>query len=227
MQTESDSKEIIDALFKVGAHFGYSKTRRHASVKKYIFGTKNKVDIIDLEKTVPQLEVAKKVLQDIKAGGKIALFVGTKPEARESVKNTAIELGMPYVAERWVGGLLTNWAEVKKRIVYFDELRTKKEKNELSMYTKKEILMIEKDLERMAHNFLGLIGMKRLPDLLVVIDPRKEHIAVTEGEKMNIPVVALLNTDCDVNKIQYPIMANDASRGSIAYFLTSLKEALQ
>lgn len=221
-----NQKDTIDALFKVGAHFGYSKTRRHSSAKKFIFGTKNKVDIIDLEKTYVMLEDAKKVMHDLKAGGKIILFVGTKPEAREIIRSTASSLGMPYVADRWVGGLLTNFPEVKKRIAYFEEIRTKKEKCELDMFTKKERLLIEKDLERMTHNFGGVSNIKRVPDAMFVVDPKKEHIAVTEALKSGIPVVAIANTDCNLKAVNFPILANDGSRGSIEYIVNTLKEAL-
>lgn len=221
-----NQKDTIDALFKVGAHFGYSKTRRHSSAKKFIFGTKNKVDIIDLEKTYVMLEDAKKVMRDLKAGGKTILFVGTKPEAREIIRSTASSLGMPYVADRWVGGLITNFPEVKKRIAYFEEIRTKKEKGELDMFTKKERLLIEKDLERMTHNFGGVSNIKRVPDAMFVVDPKKEHIAVTEAIKSGIPVVAIANTDCNLKAVNFPILANDGSRGSIEYIVNTLKEAL-
>ncbi len=221
-----NQKDTIDALFKAGAHFGYSKTRRHSSAKKFIFGTKNKVDIIDLEKTFVMLENAKKVMADLKAGGKIILFVGTKPEAREIIRSTASSLGMPYVADRWVGGLLTNFPEVKKRIAKFEDIKTKKEKNELDMFTKKERLLIEKDLERMTHNFGGVSTMKRIPDAMFVVDPKKEIIAVTEALKSGIPVIALLNTDCDLKSVTFPILANDGSRGSIGYIVDTLKETL-
>ena len=221
-----NQKDTIDALFRVGAQFGYSKTRRHSSAKKFIFGTKNKVDIIDLEKTYVMLEDAKKVMHDLKAGGKIILFVGTKPEAREIIRSTASSLGMPYVADRWVGGLLTNFPEVKKRIAYFEDIRTKKEKGELDMFTKKERLLIEKDLERMTHNFGGVANIKRVPDAMFVVDPKKEHIAVTEALKSGIPVVAIANTDCNLKAVNFPIIANDGSRGSIEYIVNTLKEAL-
>ncbi len=212
----------IDAMFQAGAHFGYSKTRRHASVAKRIFTTKNRVDIIDIEKTALELEKALAFLSDLRANGKIILFVGTKPEAKNIIKAAAERIGMPYVSERWVGGALTNFSEIKKRIARLVDLRDKKSKNELDIYTKKERLLIDKEIADMEKNFSGIVDMKKMPDAMLLIDPKKEHIAVTEATKMHIPTVALLNTDCDMKAVTYPIVGNDASTSSINYFVSEL-----
>jgi small subunit ribosomal protein S2 len=218
-------QNIIEEMFRAGVHYGYSKSRRHPSVSPYVFTTKNGVDIINIEKTHELLEKALEAVSKFATSGKTILFVGTKPEARQQVIETALVLNMPYVGERWVGGALTNFPEIKKRIVKLLDLRGQKEKGELDKYTKKEQLLIDKEMADMTRNFQGLIGITRTPDAVFVVDPKKEHIAVTEAKKMNLPVIALLNTDCNLKQVEYPIVANDASISSITFFLSKIKEA--
>ena len=219
------TQNIIEEMFRSGVHYGYSKSRRHPSTTPYIFATKNGVDIIDIEKTQELLEKALEAVSKFAASGKTILFIGTKPEARQQIIETALALNMPYVSERWVGGALTNFPEIKKRIIKLLDLRSQKEKKELDKYTKKERLLIDKEMDDMTKNFQGLTGITRIPDVVFVVDPKKEHIAVTEARKMNLPVIALLNTDCNLKQIQYPIIANDASVSSITFFLSKIKEA--
>jgi len=214
-----------EEMFKVGVHYGYSKSRRHPSASNYIFGTKNGVDIINIEKTNELLEKAVEAVSRFASTGKTILFVGTKPEARQQIIETALALNMPYVSERWVGGALTNFPEIKKRIVKLLDLRSQKEKGELDKYTKKEKLLINREMDDMTKNFQGLTGITKTPDVLFVIDPKKEHIAVTEAKKMNLPIIALLNTDCNLKQVEYPIIANDASVSSISFFLSKIKGA--
>lgn len=215
----------IEEMFRAGAHYGYSKSRRHPSTAPYVFTTKNGVDIINLEKTNDLLEKALEQISKYAEGGKTILFVGTKAEARQQIIESALLLNMPYVGERWVGGSLTNFPEIKKRITKLLELREQKEKNGLDKYTKKERLLIDKEMEDMTRNFQGLTGINRVPDLLFVIDPKKEHLAVAEAHKMNIPVIALANTDCNLKQTDYPIVANDASISSISFFISLVKDA--
>jgi small subunit ribosomal protein S2 len=219
------TQNLLEEMFKAGVHYGYSKSRRHPSVSPFIFTTKNGVDIINIEKTNELFEKAIEAVSKFAASGKTILFIGTKPEARQQIIETALALNMPYVGERWVGGSLTNFPEIKKRIIKLLDLRDKKEKGELEKYTKKERLLIDKEMEDMTKNFQGLTGITRIPDAIFVIDPKKEHIAVTEAQKMNLPVVALLNTDCNLKQVEYPIIANDASVSSITFFLSKVKEA--
>lgn len=219
------TQNIVEEMFRSGVHYGYSKSRRHPSVASYIFTTKNGVDIINIEKTYELFEKALEEVTKLAASGKTILFIGTKPEARQQIVETALALNMPYVSDRWVGGALTNFPEIKKRIVRLLDLREQKEKGGLDKYTKKERLLIEKEMEDMTKNFQGLTGITKTPDAVFVVDPKKEHIAVTEAHKMNLPVIALLNTDCDRRKVEYPIVANDASVSSISFFLTKIKEA--
>lgn len=215
----------IEEMFKKGAHYGYSKSRRHPSTTQYIFATKNGVDIINIEKTYELFEKAIEQVTKLAATGKTILFVGTKAEARQQIIETALALNMPYVSERWVGGSLTNFPEIKKRITKLLDLRDQKEKGGLDKYTKKERLLIDREMDDMTKNFQGLTGITKTPDVMFVIDPKKEHIAVTEAHKMNLPVIGVLNTDCNLKQVEFPIIANDASVSSITYFLEAVKDA--
>ncbi len=217
--------DIIDAMFKAGAHFGYQKSRRNASVAPYIYGTKNKTEIIDLEETVKMLEKAKDFVTELSKLGKQILFVGGKNEARNTVKIGAMSVDMPYVDGRWIGGTITNTTEIKKRVAKFEDLQRQKEKGELSKYTKKEKMLIEKEIDNLDIMFSGIVGMKDLPKALFVIDPKKENIAVSEAKKVGIPVIALANTDCNIKEIDYPIVANDASVSSISFFISEIVKA--
>jgi len=221
------NNERIDEMFKAGAHFGYSKTRRHASVAPYIFGVKNRVEIIDLEKTDDLLEKVITVVSTLAKEGKQVLFVGGKNEARQALRITAESIGMPFVDGRWIGGTLTNFPEIKKRLIKLDDLVRQKEKGELTKYTKKERLMIDREIANLERFFSGISSLKDLPKALVVVDSNKEIIAVTEAQKMNIPVIALCGTDCDVTDIDYPIVANDASVSSITFFVNEIAKAYQ
>ncbi len=216
---------LVDEMFKAGAHFGYSKTRRHPSIVRYIFTTKNKVDIIDLEKSIDLLEKAEAFVEDCAKKGKVILFVGVKPEAKEIVKEMADKIGMPYVCQRWVGGVLTNFPEIKKRIDRLADLKEKKENGELEKYTKKERLLIDEEIAKMHGLFFGLANMKKIPDALFVVDAKKEHIAVLEAVKVNIPVISLVNTDTNIKDIAYPIVGNDSSRSSIKFFIERIVKA--
>lgn len=219
------TQNIVDEMFQAGVHYGYSKSRRHPSVSEYIFTTKNGVDIINIEKTEELFNKTLEAVIKLATSGKTILFVGTKPEARQQIIETALALNMPYVGERWVGGALTNFPEIKKRIIKLIDLRDQKEKGGLDKYTKKERLLIDREMADMTKNFQGLVGITRTPDVVLVIDPKKEHIAVTEARKMNLPVIALLNTDCNLKSIEYPVVANDASVSSITFFLSKIKDA--
>lgn len=224
--TKSDSKNI-EALFEVGAHFGLIRSRRHPSSKPYIFGVKNKIEIFDLEKTDYMLQKAKAFIADIaKQGGNI-LFVGGKNEARDAIQNGALKSGMPFVAGRWLGGTLTNFPEIKKRIARLDDLTTQKEKGELGKYTKKERLLIDREIIKLHKSFSGLSSMKMLPKALFVIDPKREEIAVKEAQRLHIPVIALASSDCDMRSVENPIPGNDASVMSITYFVNEIVNAIE
>lgn len=221
------STDVIDSMFRAGAHFGYSRARRHASVKPFLFGSKDGVDIIDLEATAAMLTRALTFIEELGKAGKTLIFVGTKNEAKQIVEMAAKELDMPYVVSRWVGGTLTNWSEIRKRTARLKELSSKFEKGELEKYTKKERLLFERELETLQNEFGGIVALENLPGALVIIDPREEHIAVEEAIKMKVPTVALLNSDCNKNEITYPVLANDAALESMRFFLGKVKEAYQ
>jgi small subunit ribosomal protein S2 len=221
----SNTSNKIDAMFQAGTHFGYSKSRRHPSTAPFIFSTKNGVDIINIEKTEAELDKVLAYVSSLAQSGKTIMFVGTKAEARHATEIAALALGMPYVIERWIGGTLTNFPEIKKRITKLLDLRAQKEKGGLEKYTKKERLLIDREMEDMTRNFEGVTGLTKSPDVMFVIDPKKEHIAVTEAHKVNIPVIGILNTDCNIKDVEYPIVANDGSVTSINFFLEAITEA--
>lgn len=216
-----------EALAKAGLQYGYSRTRRHPSIKPYIEGNHNGVDFINLEKTEEQLKNAISFLTSVQGAGKTILFVGVKPEIRQIIKEVALSLNAPYIAERFIGGTLTNFPQMKKRIEKLHDLLSKKEKGELSVYTKKEQLLIQRDIERLDRDFGGISTLTNLPAAIVVVDPRHESMCVKEAKVLHIPVVALANTDCTIDGIEYPIVGNDGSVGAVRFVLETLKESLQ
>lgn len=221
----AQNKDIVGELFKAGAHFGFVKSRRHPSVKPFIFGSKNNIEIFDLEKTSKELEKAIAFIEGKGREGALGLLLGGKSEAREAVKLAAAELEMPYVAGRWIGGTLSNFSEIKKRIAKLEELVDQREKGELSKYTKKERLLIDRDIEKLTQYFGGLARLKSLPKFLIIVDPKKELNALLEARGLNIPVVGLAGSDTNLYEIDYAIPANDASRQSIGFVLAKLTEA--
>lgn len=215
----------IEGLFQAGAHFAYSKSKRHPSAAPFIFGSKARVEIFDLEKTNEALEKAKAYLESLGKEGKQILFVSGKNEAKEATKKAAEAIHMPYVAGRFIGGSLTNFPQIKKRVEKLERLLSERERGELTKYTKKERLLIDREIKSLEEMFGGIVSMKALPAALFVIDSKREHIAVAEATQMKIPVIALSNSDCDLSEVTYPIPGNDSSRASIEYFLQELVSA--
>ncbi|MES3031904.1 MAG: 30S ribosomal protein S2 [Patescibacteria group bacterium] len=222
---KGDTDTLIEKMFRAGAHYGYSKTRRHPSVSKYIYATKNKGDIIDLEKTSVMLEGATEFVKSLAVQGKTVLFVGTKPEAKEVTKSVAESLNMPYVTERWIGGTLSNFTEIKKRITELENYQKDSKDGGLDKYTKKERVVLAKKMEKLARYYTGLLGLKKAPDALFVVDARAEHIAATEAKNRDIPVISLVNSDSNIKGIDYPIVGNDSSIPSIKFFAVHLSNA--
>lgn len=216
----------IEALKKAGLQYGYSRTRRHPSIKPFIEGNANGVDFIKLESTKKQLEEAIVYLKSVSASGKVILFVGVKPEIRQSIKEIALSLNAPYIAERFIGGTLTNFPQMKKRIEKLHDLLKKKETGELAVYTKKEQLLIQRDIDRLDRDFGGISALTNIPAAIVVIDSRHESMCIKEAKHLHIPVVALSNTDCTIEGIQYPIVGNDGSVSAVRYVLEAIKNAL-
>lgn len=217
----------VEKLAEAGVHYGYSRTRRHPSAKPFIHANKNGTDFIDLEKTAVQLEEAVQFLTSIKGAGKTILFVGVKPEIRQLVKEVALSLNAPYIAERFIGGSLTNFPQMKKRVDRLQDLLKKKETGELAVYTKKEQLLLQREIDRLDRDFGGVSQMSNLPAAIVIVDPRHEVMCVREAKMCRIPVVALANTDCTLEGIEYPVVGNDGSLASVRLFLDTLKESLQ
>lgn len=220
-----DKNSMIEAMFKVGAHFGLAKARRHPSTKPFTFGVKNNIEIFDLEKTNEAFEKAKAFIASVAASGKQVLFVAGKSEAIVPVKNAAGKIAQPVVGGRWIGGTLTNFPQIRKRIEKYENRLKEKEKGELAKYTKKERLLIDREIDKLEMLFGGIVSMKDKPGALVVVDPKKEHIAVEEARQMGVPVIAIASSDCDLSLVQYPIPANDSSAASVAFFLDELARA--
>lgn len=216
---------IIDKLFAAGAHFGYSPSRRHPSLKSYIFGSKGTTELFDLEKTSQALEAALQFVASLAQARKTILFVGGKAEAKGIVKRIAERLNQPYVAGRWIGGTITNFSEIRKRLNRLSDLSTMREKGELQKFTKLERLLIDREITELENTFGGIKGVTKLPDALVIVDPRHESGAVDEANLLRIPTVAIMNSDCDRTKISYPIPANDASVHSISAILEEVATA--
>jgi small subunit ribosomal protein S2 len=219
------SEDTIEEMFKAGAHYGYSKTRRHPSVSSFIYTTKNRSDIINLEKTNVMLGEACEFIEKLGTSGKVVLFVGTKPEAKVTIKDMAETLNMPYVTERWIGGTLSNFVEIKKRIAELENYRKDVAEGKLEKYTKKERVVMAKKMEKLTRYYSGLVGLKKAPDALFILDARSEHIAATEAKKSGVPVVALVNSDSNIKNIDYPIVGNDAGIPSIRFFVAAIGKA--
>lgn len=221
MKTTYTAESLMDS----GVHYGYSRTRRHPTTTPFIYGSKGGADIINIETTMAQIESAAKAMAELGAGNKTVLFVGVKPEAQGTIAEVANALRQPYVTERWIGGILTNFAEIKRRIEKLEKMKEERVTGEYNKYTKKEQLLLNREMDRLNKYFSGLIGLTKMPDALVLVDSKKEHIALAEARKMHIPVIAIGNTDCSIRAIDYPIVANDGARSSIGAILGILKDA--
>ncbi len=223
---EQKNKEIkIEEMFEAGVHFGYSRSHRHPKMKMFLFGLKNNIEIFDLEKVKEKLNEAKEFMKKLGMDKKMVIFVGTKPEIKGIIKKYAEEIEASYVVERWVGGTLTNFDSIKTRRDYMDEMTKKRESGELNKYTKKEQLKISRKIFRLKHYFSGLEQLKNLPSALMIIDTKKDKIAVREAKKMRIPIIGIANSDCNPEDAEYFIPANDNSISSVNFFLKELVNA--
>lgn len=220
-------EDLVKKMFDLGAHFGYARESRHPSTKPFLFGLKNKTVIIDLEKTADSLNTACEFVRTLGMAKKHLIFVGTKKEACGPIERIAKEFNLPYVAERWIGGTMTNFKEIRKRIDRLVDLKDQEAKGELSKYTKKERGVIAKEVANLERYFASLVTLNKLPGAIFVIDPKKESIAVAEAKTLHIPVIALANSDCDIEGLTYPIVSNDAQMKVIAYFANAIAEAYQ
>lgn len=216
----------LEEMYKAGVHYGYSRSKRHPKMAEFIFGAKNNVEIFDLEKTREKLKKAEEFLKELAKENKPVLFVGAKPSIKHLTEKYAEEAGLPYFANRWIGGFLTNFITLRKRMDYFAEIKIKKESPEYKNITsKKERIKIEKEFARLEKLFAGVLSIKELPSALLIIDPKEENTAVREAKRKNIPIIAILNTDCNPEDAEYVVPANDAAPASVEYLLGRLMKA--
>ena len=215
----------IKELYEAGAHVGFPRARRHPTAAKYIFSTKDRLDIFDLEETGKRMEAASAFLETLGKSGKQLLLVGGKHEVTEIVKQAAIAAGLPYVAGRWIGGTLTNFKNIRKRIELLLKLMQQRESGELEKYTKKERLLIDREIDELLARFGGLVSMADLPGALFIVDSRHEDTAVKEANQLGIPVVGLASTDCNFSLVQHPIPANDTSIRSVRLITEAIVES--
>ena len=213
-------------LLECGVHFGHQTRRWNPKMKKFIFGARKNIYIIDLQKTLRYFRYTYNVVRDAAAEGKTILFVGTKKQASETIKQAAISCNMPYVHYRWLGGMLTNYNTVKKSIKKLDAIREMQENGQIEMLTKKEALMLTRKADKLDKYFGGMDSYKRMPDMMFVVDAVKEKIAVLEARRLGIPVIAPLDTNCDPDLIDYPIPGNDDAIRSIQLFCREMSEAI-
>jgi small subunit ribosomal protein S2 len=196
-------------MLEAGVHFGHQTRRWNPKMKRFIFGERNGIYIIDLEQTLGRVERAYEFVRDLVAGGGVILFVGTKKQAQDPVRSYAEKCGMPYVNERWLGGMLTNFDTISKRVNKMLEYERMRDSGEFDAMPKKEALQHVREMEKLQRNLGGIRGLTRRPDAIFVLDTKKEHIAVTEANKLGIPVVAVVDTNVDPELVQYPIPGND------------------
>ncbi len=214
-------KELLEA----GVHFGHQTKRWNPKMKEYIFGERNGIYIIDLQKTLKMFKEASKFVTDMTAAGKLVLFVGTKRQAQDAVAEEANRAGMPYINSRWLGGLLTNWITVQKSVKRLAELDEMAVDGRFELMTKKEVIKLERERKHLNTNLAGIKNMRRLPDALFVIDSNNEAIAVAEARKLGIPVVAVVDTNCDPTVVDYVIPGNDDALRAIRLFTTKIADS--
>jgi small subunit ribosomal protein S2 len=216
----------MKSLLEAGVHFGHQTQRWHPRMKQYIFAQRNGIHIIDLQQSMFLLERARQFISDVVAGGETVLFVGTKRQAQDSIEQSARRCGMSFVKNRWLGGMLTNFSTIQSRIDYMVRLEERRDHGGFNLLMKKEALKLEEEIERLNRNFGGVKEMAKLPGALFVVDIGREKIAVAEGRRMGIPIVALVDTDGDPDLIDYPIAANDDAIRSINLVTSRMAEAV-
>ncbi|HVX64824.1 MAG TPA: 30S ribosomal protein S2 [Pirellulales bacterium] len=217
---------LVKQLIEAGVHFGHRASRWNPKMRPYIYGRRNLIHIIDVRETIRGLIRARKYLTQVSAGGSLVLFVGTKKQAAETVEREADRCGMPYVSDRWLGGTLTNFRTIRSRLTRLEELEQMKTTNEILAYSKKMQSALNREYRKMFRNLNGMRTMNRLPECIVVIDPKKEHNCISEARKLGVTTVALIDTDCDPDLVDLPIPGNDDSLRSIELVLNQLASAV-
>ena len=213
-------------LLEAGVHFGHQTRRWNPKMAPYIFTERNGIYIIDLQKTVKKLEEAYMFVRDVAANGDTVLFVGTKKQAQDSVRDEAERCGMPFVNARWLGGMLTNFNTIQKRIKRLGQLKAMEENGTFDMLPKKEVIKLKLEIEKLEKFMGGITGMKRQPAAMFIVDPRKERIAVAEAKKLGIPIIAIVDTNCDPDEIDYVIPGNDDAIRAVKLIAGAMADAV-
>ncbi len=213
-------------LLEAGVHFGHQTRRWNPKMSKYIYVERNGIHIIDLQKTVKKLEEAYSFIREVAADGGEVLFVGTKKQAMDSVREEAIRAGMPYVNARWLGGMMTNFETIKKRIKRLEQLKAMEADGTFALLPKKEVIKLQLETEKLEKFIGGIAGMKKQPAALFVVDPRKEKIAIAEAHKLGIPVVAIVDTNCDPDEVDYVIPGNDDAIRAVRLIAGAMADAV-
>jgi len=220
------SEVTMKSLLQAGVHFGHQTTRWNPKMKKFIYGTRNGIHIVDLQQTLKKFQEAEKYVRELAQSGKTILFVATKKQAQELIAQEAVRCGMFYINQRWLGGTMTNFLTIRKSVERLRELERMEEEHEFDRLHKKEALKKHKEIEKLNKFFRGIKSMKQLPDALFIIDTRKERIALSEAKKLGIKILALVDTNCDPNDIDYPIPGNDDAIRSIKLFTQRIADVL-
>ncbi len=220
------SKIKMRTLLETGVHFGHRTQKWNPKMAPYIFTSRNGIHILDLTQTLANINAAYDLIRDIVRDGGVVLFVGTKRQAQEAIAAEAQRCGMPYVNFRWLGGTLTNWRTIRERIDTLKKLEKRRASGEFERLTKKEALILERKIEKLRIRLGGIRELRRLPDLLIVVDAAREDTAISEANKLNIPVLALADTNCDPDKIDYIIPANDDAMRSIRLLISTFADAV-
>lgn len=223
------AEEIVSVkeLLEAGVHFGHQTTRWNPKMKSYIFGERDKIYIIDLQQTQKQLEEAYQFIKEVASKGGSILFVGTKRQAQEVIKEEALRCGMPYVITRWLGGTLTNFQTIKKSIDKLLDIERKEETGETQILSKKELAKLLKEKQRLLRNLEGIKNIESIPEAIFIIDTRCEKTAVAEAQRLNIPIIALIDTNSDPDPIDYCIVGNDDAIKSIKVITGKIADAVQ
>jgi small subunit ribosomal protein S2 len=217
---------LVKELVEAGVHYGHRASRWNPKMRPYIYARKNLIHIIDVRETVRGLLRAKKYLQQVSTRGSLVLFVGTKRQAADAIGNEAQRAGMPYVNDRWLGGTLTNFRTIRSRLTRLEELEAIRDSEQINTYSKKMQSALNREYRKMFRNLNGIRTMSRLPECLIIVDPKKEKNAVSEAQKLGIATVSLIDTDCDPDLVDLPIPGNDDSMRSIELIVKMLSDAI-
>lgn len=219
-------EEIVKIMVQKGVVFGHKKSKTHPKMCQYVVGNRNEIELLDPESSWKSVINAAEFLKEKTKDGGLLLLLGTKPASKQAIEEVGKEFGFPYVTNRWLGGTLTNFSVIKKRIEYYQKLKTKLEKGEFEKYTKKEQHKFREEIRKLSGFFEGLLSLKKVPDAILVVDAECHKTAIREANRLNIPVVAIIDTNNDPSPVDVPIIANDHSRESIVWVLDAIKKSL-